>query len=162
MRELLREVGQELFEDGIRGELFVVGGAALALAYNTRRFTRDVDAVFEPKAEVYAAANRVGARHGLPEGWINDAVKGLLPGDDPDARDVLSVPGLRVSVPSPRYLLALKVFAARVDRDADDIRFLADLCDAHTAQEVLDVTEEVMAGRPLQPKSQYIVEEMFS
>lgn len=161
LRKLLREVGQELSPKGIRGELFLVGGAALALAYNTRRFTRDVDAVFEPKNEVYEAANRVGARHGLPEGWINDAVKGLLPGPDPQAREVFSIPGLRVSVPSPRYLLALKVFAARVDRDSDDIRVLADLCGARTAHEVLNITEEVMGGRKLQPKSQYIVEEMF-
>jgi hypothetical protein len=161
LRKLLREVGQELSQKGIRGELFIVGGAALALAYNTRRFTRDVDAVFEPKTEVYEAANRVGTRHGLPEGWINDAVKGLLPGPDSQVREVFSIPGLRVSVPSPRYLLALKVFAARVDRDSDDIRVLADLCGAHTAREVLNITEEVMGGRKLQPKSQYIVKEMF-
>lgn len=161
LRALLTEVGEELAEQGIRGELFVVGGAALALAYSTRRFTRDVDAVFEPKTEVYAAARRVAARHGLPEDWLNDAVKGMLPGTDPDARDVMSVPGLRVSVPSPRYLLALKVYAARVDRDSDDIRFLAELCGVNTSEEVLSITEWVMGSRTLLPKSRYIVEELF-
>lgn len=134
----------------------------MALAYSTRRFTRDVDAVFEPKAEVYAAAQRVGERHGLAGDWLNDAVKGMLPGEDANARDVLSLPGLRVSVASPRYLLALKVYAARVDRDSDDIRYLAQLCDAHTADDVLAITEQVMRGRALLPKSQYLIEELFA
>lgn len=158
---LLGEVGAELAARDIRGELFLVGGATLALAYNVRRFTRDVDGVFEPKNEVYAAAHRVGARHGLPEDWFNDAVKGILPGPDPDSREVMSVTGLRVSVPSPGYLLALKVHAARVDRDSDDIRFLADQCGARTAEEVLAITERIMGRARLQPKSQYLVEELF-
>jgi hypothetical protein len=111
---LLTDLGHELTANGLRGDLFVVGGAAMAFALNTRRATRDVDAVFEPKAEVYSAARRVAARHELPDDWLNDAVKGLLPGPDPQSRPVLDVPGLRVSVPSARYLLALKVAAARV------------------------------------------------
>lgn len=161
LRALLSEVGVVLDAQGIRGELFVVGGAALALAYSTRRFTRDVDAVFEPKTEVYAAARVVAARHDLPEDWLNDAVKGMLPGADPNAREFMSVPGLRVSVPSPRYLLALKVYAARVDRDSDDIVLLAGLCGAQTVDDVLVITEQVMGGRPLLPKSRYVVEELF-
>ncbi|MPQ98126.1 nucleotidyl transferase [Modestobacter sp. I12A-02628] len=160
--ELLRELGAEMHEAGLHAELFVVGGAAMALAYNTRRATRDVDAVFEPKAHVYEAADRVGARHDLPAGWLNDAVKGLLPGPDGDARPVLSAPGIEVSVPSPHYLLALKVRAARVDRDADDIEQLAALCGASSANEVLDIAERVWGGRQwLLPKAQYLLEELF-
>jgi hypothetical protein len=37
---LLTEVGAELDRRGVRGELFVVGGAAMALAYDTRRVRR--------------------------------------------------------------------------------------------------------------------------
>ncbi len=160
--DLLTELGQELDAQGIRGDLFVVGGAAMALAFSTRRSTRDIDAVFEPKAEIYAAAGRMAMRHGLSAGWLNDAVKGLLPGPDPDAQEILDVPGLRVSVPSPRYLLALKVAAARVDRDTDDIRILAERCGLSTAQSVLDLTVSIVgAHRPLAPKVAYLIEEMF-
>jgi hypothetical protein len=159
--ELLTELGYELAQEGIRGDLFVVGGAAMALAFNTQRATRDIDGVFEPKLEVYAAAAKVAARRGIPEAWLNDAVKGL-PGADARSRAVLDVPGFRVSVPSAQYLLALKVAAARVDRDADDIRLLAELCGLHSAEEVLALTDEVMGGRqPLLPKVQFLVEEMF-
>ena len=161
--ELLTEVGEELDHRGIRGELFVVGGAAMALAYNTRRATRDVDGVFEPKLTIYEVADEVGTRHGLPAGWLNDGVKGLLPGPDPEARELVELPGLRVTVPSPQYLLALKVAAARVDRDADDIRDLAAICGLSSASEVLDLTARVIgAARPLVPKVQYLIEELFS
>lgn len=161
--DLLSDLGHELDQRGIRGDLFVVGGAAMALAFNTRRATRDVDGVFEPKAEVYEAARRVAAERGISQDWLNDAVKGLLPGNDPHARALLDLPGLRVSVPSARYLLALKVTAARVDRDAEDIRTLAQLCGVSSAEEVLNLTEEVMGGRRgLLPKSQFLLEEMFA
>jgi len=160
--DLLRDLGRELDQRGIRGDLFVVGGAPMALAFNTRRATRDVDGVFEPKLEVYEAAQRVAADRGIPRDWLNDAVKGLLPGSDPHARALLDLPGLRVSVPSARYLLALKVSAARVDRDADDIRTLAQLCGLSSVEQVLDLTEEVMGGRRgLLPKTQFLLEELF-
>lgn len=162
IRELLTELGRDLDERGLRAELFVVGGAAMALAYNTRRATRDIDAVFEPKIEINEAAERLALRMGLPAGWLNDAVKGFLPGPDDSERAVLSAPGITVSVPSPEYLLALKVAAARVDRDADDIRTLASLCGATTVESVLEIVERVLGGRqPILPKAQFLIEELF-
>lgn len=145
--ELLTDRGHELTGRDVRADLSLVGGAAMALAYNTRRATRDVDAVFEPKRQVYDAAARVAARLGIPAGWLNDAVIGLLPGNDQQARPILEVPGLRVSVPSARYLLALKVAAARVDRDADGIRVLAEAGGLSTAEGIIALTDEVMGGR---------------
>lgn len=52
-------MGRHLERRGLQGDLYVVGGAALALAYDARRTTRDVDAVFQPKSEIYAAAAAV-------------------------------------------------------------------------------------------------------
>lgn len=56
--------------------------ASVGLAYDERRATKDIDAVFIPKKEVYAAAARVAAALDLPDGWLNDAVKGFLLGPD--------------------------------------------------------------------------------
>jgi hypothetical protein len=65
-------LGEDLQAEGVQAQLFVVGGAAMALAFNTRRLTRDVDGVFEPKSVIYAAARRVADRHeGLAEDWLN-------------------------------------------------------------------------------------------
>lgn len=159
---LLEELGKDLDRRGIRGEMFVVGGAPMALAYNSRRSTRDVDAVFEPKTTLYDTAATVGERHGLPPGWLNDSVEGLLPGPDPSPRELVEVPGLRVSVASAGYLLALKVAAARVDRDADDIEILAAACGLRSARQVLDHTQRVFGNdRVMLPKVQYLVEELF-
>jgi hypothetical protein len=52
---LLHELADELEAQGIHGDLFLVGGAAMALAYSARRATRHLDAVFEPKQVIYEA-----------------------------------------------------------------------------------------------------------
>jgi hypothetical protein len=39
----------------VRGQIFIVGGAAMALAYSTRRVAKDINAVFEPKGAIYTA-----------------------------------------------------------------------------------------------------------
>jgi hypothetical protein len=89
-------------------------------------------------------------------------VKGLLPdGTDRHAKVILDLPGISVSVPSPHYLLALKVQAARIDRDQDDIRFLARETGAKTADDVLRIAEQVIGSNRLLPKAQFIVQEMF-
>lgn len=147
IERLLNELGTELINDGVRAEMFIVGGAAMALAYNTRRATRDIDAVFEPKQNVYQAAARVGSKYGLPADWLNDSVKGLLPGADPEQRTYFESPGISISVASPKYLLALKVAAARVDRDTDDIQALAKICGLSSADEILTATEQIMGER---------------
>src|SRR5260370_29439832 len=48
IRALLDDLSAELAERGARAELFLVGGAALAVAYDATRATRDLDAVFIP------------------------------------------------------------------------------------------------------------------
>jgi hypothetical protein len=45
----------------------------------------------------------------------DDAVKGFLPGPDPNAQRFYSSDSLIVDVASPRYLLAMKLFAARAE-----------------------------------------------
>ena len=54
--ELLEELGRRLAVRGIEGEMYVVGGAAIALAFDSRRSTADIDAVFEPKMTIHEVA----------------------------------------------------------------------------------------------------------
>jgi hypothetical protein len=86
IRALLDDLSAELAARGARAELFLVGGAALAVAYDATRATRDLDAVFIPTDVVRQAARAVAEHRGLTEDWLNDAVKGFLPGPDPDAQ----------------------------------------------------------------------------
>lgn len=153
-------LGRRLDERGLQGEMYIVGGAAMALAYALRRSTRDVDAVFEPKVAIYQAATEVARELGLPAGWLNDAVKRYLAGDDPLAAPIPQVPGLRCLVASPRTLLALKVLAHRVGEDEDDLRLLAGLLGLSTARQVLDAAEGVFGDR-LDVAARFFVEELM-
>lgn len=158
--ELLEALGRKLAGLGITADMYVVGGAAIALAYAERRSTRDIDAVFEPKAVVYEAAEELATERGLPVGWLNDAVKGFLVGD-PDALPVLDVPGLRCFAASGRILLALKVLAHRVGEDEEDVVLLASHLGLETAEAVLAVAEEAYGDR-LDAASRFFVEQIFS
>jgi Nucleotidyltransferase of unknown function (DUF6036) len=157
----LSALGAALDSRGLRGEMYVVGGAAIALAYDARRSTRDIDAVFEPKAAIYAAAAEVSQELGLPPGWLNDAVKGFLVGADPCAAPVLDVPGLRCLAASVPMLLAMKVLAHRVGEDEADVRLLAGELGLTSAPEVLEVAEQVFGDR-LDPAARFFVEELFA
>ncbi|MGI8506070.1 MAG: DUF6036 family nucleotidyltransferase [Solirubrobacteraceae bacterium] len=142
------------------GELYMVGGAAIALAFDQRRTTRDIDAVFEPKLIVYEAAAEVAERLGLPIGWLNDAVKGFLV-LDPEASPVLEVPGLRCLAASPRVPLALKVLAHRVGEDEDDVVLLARDLGLERADEVLAIVTDVFGDR-LDAAAHFFVEQIFA
>jgi predicted nucleotidyltransferase len=159
---LLRAVGAQLNARGEHAELFLVGGAAIALGYDGRRLTADVDAVFEPKAIVLDIAREVAQdQEHVAENWLNDGVKGFLPGEDPDARVLLDIPGLTVKTASVEYLLALKVYASRVDRDQDDILYLAGLAGVTSASEVLAIAERIVGADKLPTKAQYLVQALF-
>lgn len=80
VRDLFQEMSDRLQAGGVRAQLFVVGGAAMALAYDGDRLTRDVDALFVPAPEVRQIAEEISAARGLEPDWLNDAAKGFLPG----------------------------------------------------------------------------------
>ncbi len=122
---LLAELGRELAGRGLHADLYVVGGAAIALTLDARRATRDVDAVLRSgSADLRVAAAEVARRHGLSRGWLDSAVAAFTPGaDDPDAVG-LELPGLTVALASPEHLLAMKMVAARPGRDIDDLVLL--------------------------------------
>jgi len=158
--ELLTELGRRLAERGIEGEMYVVGGAAIAIAFDNRRSTRDIDAVFEPKSAIYELAGELANERGLPDGWLNDAVKGFVAGPDPDAPLVLEVTGLRVSTASPRMLLAMKVLSHRIGEDEDDVRLLARKIGLNAAREVLAVAESVYGDR-VDAAARFFVEQLY-
>ena len=52
-------LGERLVRRGVVADIFIVGGAAMALAYDAARVTRDVDAMFKPHGIVHEEAIRV-------------------------------------------------------------------------------------------------------
>jgi Nucleotidyltransferase of unknown function (DUF6036) len=157
----LQALGDELSSKDVRGQIFIVGGAAMALAYSTRRVTKDIDAVFEPKSLIYEAALRVSEEQDLPEDWLNDAAKGFMPGTDADRRPVPDIQGIEITTASPRYLLAMKLMAMRFGEDDEDIEVLTRECGLHSAQEALDLLKHMYPTREPLPKTRFFLEELF-
>jgi hypothetical protein len=157
----LTALAEELERRGVVAEMYVVGGAAIALAFDEHRATRDIDAVFEPKSVVYEAAATVAEQRGLPAGWLNDAVRGFLAGDDSAATPILDLPGLRCLTASPETLLALKILAHRVGEDEADLRLLAAELGLERADQVLAIAERTYGDR-LDPAARFFVEQVFS
>lgn len=123
IRELLAELGNRLQSQGVQASLYIVGGAAIALEFDVRRVTADVDAVFHPATTVRAEAARMATERGLPRNWLNDSVRSFVPGGD-DGAVRLDVPGLSVALASPEHLLAMKLAAYRPGQDQRDLELL--------------------------------------
>jgi hypothetical protein len=157
----LEALGEELTREGVRGQIFIVGGAAMALAYSTRRVTRDIDAVFEPKSAIYGAAAKVAEEHGLPEDWLNDAVKGFMPGADEHPRPVPEIRGIEVTTASPRYLLAMKLMAMRFGEDDEDIEILLREAGVHSAAEALELLNSMYPRKEPPTKTRFFLEELL-
>jgi hypothetical protein len=124
IEHLLDELSAELAARGARADLFLVGGAAIAVAYDRFRSTRDLDAVFLPTDVVREAAAAVAARGSMAEDWLNDAVTGFLPGrrfqvvSTPPPRDQ-RCRGARPGAPTVRGAISQPRAARAVDASWD-------------------------------------------
>ncbi len=70
LKELAKEF-RRLNGAAVPAEIVLVGGAAVLAGYGFRETTTDVDAVIHASSSMKDAVNRIGDRHGLPNGWLN-------------------------------------------------------------------------------------------
>jgi hypothetical protein len=61
-------LGERLVRRGVVADVFIVGRAAMALAYDATRATRDVDSLFVPHGIVLEEARNVAQSSGCPCG----------------------------------------------------------------------------------------------
>jgi predicted nucleotidyltransferase len=154
-------LGERLARRGVVADVFVVGGAAMALAYDAARVTRDVDAMFVPHGIVVEEAGRVADDLGLPRWWLNEQASVYISGkDDPGKRRVFDHPGLRVMAASPDHIFAMKALAART-RDIDDLRLLADIVGVKSADAALRICAEFYPDEPVSSRSAAVLRELL-
>jgi hypothetical protein len=158
--QYLHELNQELAALGVIGEVCLYGGAVMCLVYEARPSTKDVDAVFQPTRQMRQAIAQVAAKHDLRADWLNDAVKGFVV--EHSQRIFLDASHLKVYVPEPDYLLAMKTLAARVDTtDRQDIEFLIRRLGITRVDEVFAILEKYYPRQQIKPATQFFVEELF-
>jgi hypothetical protein len=129
--QALRRLGDLALEQSITLEVSLYGGAVFTLVYGSRDVTKDVDAVVRQSEIAQQLALKVAKELSLPDDWLNDNVKQFLA--ENEAKRQLNQAdfgkGLSVSVPTAKYLLAMKLRACRpplpgYPGDYGDIRFL--------------------------------------
>ena len=161
---LLQLLDEELAAVEAHGELYLVGGAVMCLALDAREATRDIDAFFRPTKVIREAAARVASRAGVPESWLNDAVKGFL-GPRGAFVPYLELDHLKVFVAEPHYLLAMKCAAMRLGEefhDLDDVRYLLRHLNIPSADEALAVVARYFDEAQLKPKTRLALEGLFA
>lgn len=159
--ELFEALNNKLSEAGESGEVGVIGGTAMCLAFKARESTKDVDAIFAPAATVRKLAARVAEEHGVDTDWINDAAKGFIEGNFKRV-NILQFSHLRVWAPEARYLLAMKCLSARWDTlDRKDVKFLITLLKIKKKKEVFDIIESYYPKNRIPPKTQFLIEELL-
>lgn len=135
-------------DEGVLIDLTMYGGAALALVYDLRDSTRDIDVAIHTqsqKARDFSA--KIAEDNGWPEDWLNDGVKGFLSNQEEldQIEDFYTTTvGLSISVASPRYLLAMKCMAMRTadldhPGDRDDIVNLIKLNSISSKDDLFDL-----------------------
>lgn len=163
MLRLFDLLDAELASEDVQGELYLVGGAVMCLALDAREATRDVDGYFQPTGVIRQAAGRVAARAGVPDDWLNDAVKGFLSSRG-DFDPYLELDHLKVFVARPEYLLAMKCAAMRLGeefRDLDDVRYLLRALNITSVDGALEVVTRYFDEEQLPPKTRVALEELL-
>jgi hypothetical protein len=170
--QALRRLGDLAREQKLTLEISLYGGAVFTLVYGSREATKDVDAVVRPDGIAKTLAIKVAGELGLPDDWLNDDVKQFLA--EKEAKRQLTETdfgvGLRVSVPTAAYLLAMKLRACRPPLpgyagDYGDIRFLVQKMEIGSVQAaetihdkffphdtLSDAAREVIKGALRKPK----------
>ena len=160
--KLFAELSAELEREGLRGHVYIVGGAALIAGYGRRRATHDVAGkMVSEKRGITEAARRLAEKHDLPANWLNENATLFVPHkQDSQAATVFNTPNLVVTGASARHLLAMKIDAGRPE-DVEDIEWLIDKLRIDTIEEAIEVHRETYPHSQLLTTSRNRLEEAF-
>jgi len=165
----LERVSQRLSERGVKGELSLLGGTVMVLAFQSRVSTKDVDAIFKPASVIREVAAQIGQELNLPNDWLNDGAKGFVSErHEVETGDLPQFESLRLTAPTPEYMLAMKCLAARLPAgsdergDEEDIRFLVKRLRLHSAEQAIEMVTRYYPPERIPPRTQYLLEDIFS
>lgn len=155
------DLASRLERVGVVGQVHVIGGAAMLLAYDPdRASTRDIDAMFSPDTPVLNAVRAIARERQWPSTWLNNQASvyaSRTPGEGPR---VFDHPHLQVMATPADHLLAMKALAARATSDRDDLQYLIDHLDIRSQQEVWTVVERFFPDVPIPQRSRGLIADL--
>lgn len=167
--KMLSIIGSRMADEGLMAEFAIFGGSALALTFDFRDATQDIDymPISGDISRVFAIAQEVGQEYGLPDGWFNDAVEIFKSdiadyeffGEFPSAN-----PGIRVFTATPEYLLAMKTLSMRdsfTSHDVYDVWNLIDKLDISSPEQVIDIAAKFYPEKELPRRNELILKDLF-
>ena len=163
MIEALEDLADRLERRRVQGSIYLVDGAAIALAYSEERSSDDIDARIESGHEtVQKAILEIARERGWHDSWLNEQAAYYIPvGREAAAPLVFYRPGLSVRAASPERILAMKVMSAR-PKDIDDIVALLPLTDIRTLEALLDLAGRTFPDESLPARSREAAEDAMN
>lgn len=160
--KLFDELSAELRFSRTRAQIYIVGGAAMSLAFSADRRTEDVDARIDTgHSRLVEAVRKVGRKHGLGDTWLNDQATTAIP-RRPDARApvVYESPHLTVTGASAKHLLAMKLLAAR-EKDRNDVAALTKHLKLGKPRDAIRIYEDLFPDEKLKPRARQLLDWAF-
>lgn len=157
------DLAARLQRAGVVGQIHVIGGAAMLLAYEPgRASTRDIDAMFTPDTPVVNAVRDIARERRWPSTWLNNQASvyaSRTPGEGPR---VFDHPHLQVMATPADHLLAMKTLAARATSDRDDLEFLITYLRITTQQEVWGIVARFFPGTEIPERSRRLIGDLLA
>ena len=159
---LLDDLAGRLRRRRVRAHVYVMGGAAMTLAFARERSTHDIDArIDSAHAAVTEAVREIARERQLPGSWLNEQATSFLPRrPDTAAPTLYDSPNLVVTGASPRYLLAMKLRSAR-GHDEKDVATLIRHLGINTAAEAVDVHDHLFPDTPMTARGHDLLSRIF-
>ena len=164
----LSRLGELCTEKNSRVEIAIYGGTVMMLAYDCREATKDIDAIFHPPEVVEPFIKQVAREQNLPEDWMNRGVESFVARrEERIPFTQLQIPGLAITRPSAKYLLAMKCRAGRMPTpfrtgDMADIKFLLRKLEIRSMAEVDAIAGEFYGAHALEPGKRWLVEKLLN
>lgn len=169
MKRLFVEMGDLLAAQGKTAEIAIFGGCALAISFDYRNATQDMDymPIRGDISDLIQIAGKIGDRDGLSKNWFNDAV-GMFASSENHELDLHGTygepVGLRVFIASPRYLFAMKCMALRSSLESSDpldVWHLIDRCGFDTTEKAIAMVSAFYPNNVLPERNKLILMDLF-
>ena len=125
MLRFFEEVNSRLKTANTKGEVHIIGGAAISLAFDGRDATEDIDAIYKPRNEVRKIIKDMANEHNLRSDWLNNDAEHFI-SENMTFTLLFEYSNLKVFHIDGECLLAMKLASARPDtsHDMDDCLLL--------------------------------------